>query len=336
MLLSLRHQRRFAALVAPVLFVALALGVAPGHAAGLPPVAVGDQYSAEVNSALSIAAPGLLTNDQHPEGLAFWVSAYIPARHGVLSEFYADGRFTYTPNPDFVGVDIFYYQVTDTDGLASHDFATVTIYVGVPVGDDLLENGSFETPDASNLRLPNAWRIVKPTNDARVCPSSSGAPAQDGLCTFRFTGSKNERALLMQSLAPEHLSVLAVGDTLTATLYARTQKAARPTAVAVVVTYADSALGANGVEKQVVRVPAGTTSWWFYRTPALALRGAATDVRIRVTHTGWSGRVWVDNAQLVLHESDAVAAAGARVPLPGAPLPAWVAAQPVPMVAATD
>ena len=52
--------------------------------------------------------------------------------HGKLT-LLADGRFTYEPDEDYVGTDVFEYKVSD--GLAESNVATVTINIipGIPV-----------------------------------------------------------------------------------------------------------------------------------------------------------------------------------------------------------
>ena len=48
------------------------------------------------------------------ESLVYNTQPVIPASHGTL-QIYPDGTFTYVPEPDYVGVDWFVYQVCNTD-----------------------------------------------------------------------------------------------------------------------------------------------------------------------------------------------------------------------------
>jgi len=104
---------------------------------GRPPIGVEDRYAARINTALSIAAPGFLANDVDLDGEALTaVSIQDNVDNGTLAAF-ADGSFTYTPNPGYTGTDSFAYRMRD----ASNNFSdpiTVTITVhptGVlPVG----------------------------------------------------------------------------------------------------------------------------------------------------------------------------------------------------------
>jgi VCBS repeat-containing protein len=95
------------------------------------PVAVNDEYATDEDVPLTIAAPGILTNDTDIDGDA--LSAVMvsgPTNGTVIVN--PDGSFTYTPNADFNGTDGFSYQVSD--GAELSDVATVTIDV-CPVND---------------------------------------------------------------------------------------------------------------------------------------------------------------------------------------------------------
>ncbi|MEN9891591.1 MAG: hypothetical protein RLY78_1886 [Pseudomonadota bacterium] len=75
----------------------------------------------------------LLDNDSDPDGDALRVDTtpvQAPA-HGSLT-LQADGRFRYTPDPDFHGSDSFSYRVTDADGASA--VATVSLQI-TPVAD---------------------------------------------------------------------------------------------------------------------------------------------------------------------------------------------------------
>jgi len=90
------------------------------------PTAVGDAYATDQNTALAVAAPGVLGNDSDPNGDAITAVKGSDPANGSL-QMHADGSFTYTPNPNFAGTDHFTYYATDAR-LASK-MATVTITV---------------------------------------------------------------------------------------------------------------------------------------------------------------------------------------------------------------
>ncbi len=100
------------------------------------PEAIGDSYTMEEGSSLSVAAPGVLGNDSDPEGNGLTAVLVDDTSHGGLT-LNSDGSFNYLPAADFSGSDSFSYRAEG--GLVSNT-ATVTIQVtGVndpPIGAD--------------------------------------------------------------------------------------------------------------------------------------------------------------------------------------------------------
>jgi hypothetical protein len=86
-----------------------------------------DSYKATKNTTLTVAAPGVLTNDYFTHG-ATGTAATKPT-HGTVN-LSASGGFTYTPNSAFVGTDTFQYQAAKLAGGGQSNVATVTITVG--------------------------------------------------------------------------------------------------------------------------------------------------------------------------------------------------------------
>lgn len=103
-----------------------------------PPIAVDDTASTDFgvaqNSTLVVTLPagprgvGVLANDTDldSQSLTVVLPAVATTAHGLLN-LQADGTFTYTPDPGFVGVDSFSYRVSD--GAAESNPAVVTITV---------------------------------------------------------------------------------------------------------------------------------------------------------------------------------------------------------------
>ncbi|HJN07594.1 MAG TPA: Ig-like domain-containing protein [Pirellulaceae bacterium] len=101
------------------------------------PIARNDTYSVAEDGRLVVSsADGVLNNpdtgDSDPEGSPLTAERITPPANGQVS-LSAAGGFSYTPNPDFSGVDSFTYRAKD--GSISSDLATVTIVV-TPVNDD--------------------------------------------------------------------------------------------------------------------------------------------------------------------------------------------------------
>ena len=113
--------------------VKLSAAIAPAGHVNQAPVANNHSYTTAEDTALTIAAPGLLSTDTDADGDTLTV-AYDPVHgtaHGsvVLN---ANGSFTYTPNVDYSGADSFTYRAFD--GTTNSALATVTITV-TPVND---------------------------------------------------------------------------------------------------------------------------------------------------------------------------------------------------------
>ena len=91
------------------------------------PVAANDSYTATEDTALTIAAPGVLSNDTDVDtGDASSAVLVTGPAHGTLA-LNADGAFTYTPAANYCGADSFSYKANDGD--ADSNVATVTLTV---------------------------------------------------------------------------------------------------------------------------------------------------------------------------------------------------------------
>ncbi|PYR95457.1 MAG: adhesin, partial [Acidobacteria bacterium] len=94
------------------------------------PVATNDAYTTNEDTALTVAAPGVLGNDTDVD-VSDTRTAVLVAASGPTSGSLAlnpDGSFTYTPSVNFNGTDSFTYQAKDAAGALSN-VATVTITV---------------------------------------------------------------------------------------------------------------------------------------------------------------------------------------------------------------
>ena len=100
------------------------------------PVTVADSYSTDEDTALVIAAPGVLANDTDIEGDSLAAILVTGPANGTLA-LNPDGSFTYTPDANFSGTDSFTYRAND--GTANGNPATVAITVGA-VNDDPVAN----------------------------------------------------------------------------------------------------------------------------------------------------------------------------------------------------
>jgi hypothetical protein len=76
------------------------------------PVANADAYSTAVNTTLVVPAPGLLTNDIDADGDTLTAVKLGDPAHGTLM-LSSNGGFTYIPELNYAGDDIFTYQAFD-------------------------------------------------------------------------------------------------------------------------------------------------------------------------------------------------------------------------------
>ncbi len=135
-----------------------------------PPVAAGDAYSADQNTALTISAPGVLANDTDPDGDTLTANLSGGPSYGTLA-LNANGSFTYTPNMGFSGTDSFSYLAYD--GTASSNPATVTITV---------------RPSANKAPIVNAGadQTVALANKAQLAGSVSDDGLPSGTLTVKW------------------------------------------------------------------------------------------------------------------------------------------------------
>ena len=94
------------------------------------PVAVADAYMGQWNTALTVAAPGVKSNDTDADGDAITATLVTPTVHGVLT--FTNGAFTYMPNPNYSGIDTFTYRVNDAFTGGAGNTVTVTLTITSP------------------------------------------------------------------------------------------------------------------------------------------------------------------------------------------------------------
>ena len=73
---------------------------------------VGDGHVFRAGAGSAVGAPSVLANDSDPDGNVLTAELVSQPSNGSVA-MDSDGSFTYTPNPDFVGVDTFVYQAFD-------------------------------------------------------------------------------------------------------------------------------------------------------------------------------------------------------------------------------
>lgn len=169
-----------------------------------PPISNDDSYRVRANLTLSLQAPGVLGNDIDPNNDVLSALLTKGTTHGSLS-LKEDGSFTYTPDPGFVGTDIFRYRAFDGQLKSKPSKVTITIYPPnsppIPNDDsfvlkedtelsidttDLLQNDQDRDGDPLTVTLVNGPKhgtlIPKPDGSFIYTPS----PDFNGQDNFRY------------------------------------------------------------------------------------------------------------------------------------------------------
>jgi VCBS repeat-containing protein len=114
------------------------------------PIPANDEFSTTPGTALTIAAPGILANDEDVEdnSLVVLTTPVTGVAHGTLT-LNSDGGFTYTPADGFTGTDTFTYRISD--GTDPSVPATVTITVEAAGGGEGEAEGEGDSASAAAL-----------------------------------------------------------------------------------------------------------------------------------------------------------------------------------------
>ena len=125
------------------------------------PVALADSYSTLRNTALNVAAAGVLANDSDVDGNALTAVLLIAPTHGALT-LNANGSFNFVPANNYLGSDSFTYRAND--GATNSAAATVTIAILAP-------------PNSAPVAVSNSYTTLK--NTALNVAASSGVLTND-------------------------------------------------------------------------------------------------------------------------------------------------------------
>jgi Bacterial Ig domain len=97
-----------------------------------PPTTLDDQYFVVSGTQLTVAAPGVLGNDNRNGGGALTALLVTPPSNGTLA-LAASGGFTYVPNGGFVGTDGFSYRAVSSVGPGNTALVTLNVRSDSPV-----------------------------------------------------------------------------------------------------------------------------------------------------------------------------------------------------------
>lgn len=133
-----------------------------------PPVAGDDNYFIAQDGTLTIAQPGVMSNDSDADGDPLEAFNVTDPSNGVLTAFNTDGSFTYIPNGGFSGVDGFTYAVSD--GTEPSGTAFVTITVTPPNTPPAAVDDAYTVAEDGNLNVTAATGLLANDADAEMQP----------------------------------------------------------------------------------------------------------------------------------------------------------------------
>jgi VCBS repeat-containing protein len=160
------------------------------------PVAVGDDYVVPFAGTLTIATPGVLSNDSDPDGDPLTAELLSPAAHGTV-QLETDGSFVYQHDGTSAPADSFTYRATD--GLTVSNAATVSITPVIvnarPVGAD--DAYSTDEDQALVISAPGVLgNDSDPDGDAMtatlISGPTSGALSLSADGSFTYTPAAND------------------------------------------------------------------------------------------------------------------------------------------------
>jgi ELWxxDGT repeat protein len=114
-----------------------------------------DEYSLLAGNTLTVPTPGVLENDEIPEGISVEILVTKKPLHGALT-FKEDGSFEYKPKALYFGIDKFVYALKSKNGTLSNS-AEVTIKIApemISVGSLIsLKDFATSQDDAKAMRM---------------------------------------------------------------------------------------------------------------------------------------------------------------------------------------
>lgn len=156
------------------------------------PVAAGESYSTARGVALTVAAPGVLSNDSDSDDDDLTAAIVADPDSGVVT-LGAAGGFTYTPSVGFSGVDSFAYAAHD--GMVESNIATVTVTVTLPPVIPIAGANRAETAIKASME---AYPAGLSDSGARTVVIATGSNWPDALGGTSLAGALDGPVLLVE------------------------------------------------------------------------------------------------------------------------------------------
>jgi large repetitive protein len=156
------------------------------------PVAAGDSFTTNEDTALTVTLPGVLGNDTDIDSATLTAALVTGPVNGTLT-LNTDGSFTYTPNANFFGSDSFTYTVSD--GQLVSGTATVSLTVNAVNDDPDAVNDSVTTNEDVAVIIPVRANDTDVEGDSLtvtgVTQGANGTVADNGDGTLTYTPNAN-------------------------------------------------------------------------------------------------------------------------------------------------
>jgi VCBS repeat-containing protein len=151
------------------------------------PTAVDDTYTTAEDTTLTVDAPGVLANDNDPEGDTLHTLLGAGPSHGTLT-LDADGSFTYTPPANYHGGDSFTYRASD--GTLTSNLATVTITVNAVNDAPTAADDAYSTAEDTTLTVGAPGVLANDTDpDGDTLSAVAGSGPSHGTLSRNANGS---------------------------------------------------------------------------------------------------------------------------------------------------
>jgi VCBS repeat-containing protein len=152
------------------------------------PTAADDAYSTGEDTALTVDAPGVLANDNDPDGDRLHTVVGSASSHGTVA-LNANGSFTYTPAANFNGSDSFTYRAND--GTVESNQATVTITVTATNDGPTAVDDAYSTAEDTTLTVAAASGVLANDTDPEgdTLSAVAGSGPSHGTLTRNADGS---------------------------------------------------------------------------------------------------------------------------------------------------
>jgi VCBS repeat-containing protein len=151
------------------------------------PVAADDAYTTAEDTALTVAAPGVLGNDSDPDGDSLSAVAGSGPSHGTLT-LNANGSFVYTPAANYNGSDSFTYRASD--GTLTSNLATVTITITAVNDAPVAADDAYTTAEDTALTVAAPGVLGNDSDpDGDSLSAVAGSGPSHGTLTLNANGS---------------------------------------------------------------------------------------------------------------------------------------------------